>query len=65
MGREVPNRRKEKSMSKKKNKTRVKVGKLPQRETELCKPQTANVKGGAGNAGAGGGDVRSIRDLRQ
>ncbi|HEY5405195.1 MAG TPA: hypothetical protein VIK24_20150 [Pyrinomonadaceae bacterium] len=52
-------------MSKKKNKTRVKVGKLPQRETELCKPQTANVKGGAGNAGAGGGDVRSIRDLRQ
>ncbi len=48
-------------MSKKKEKGRVKVGSLPQEEKELKKGQVANIKGGAGNAGAGGGDPRAIR----
>ena len=47
-------------MSAKKQKSRVKVQSLPQKEKELAGQDAANVKGGAGNAGAGGGDVRSI-----
>jgi len=53
-------------MSEKRKKNgRVKVGKLPQQEKELAGRQAANIKGGAGNAGAGGGDVRSIRRLQE
>ena len=47
-------------MSEKKKKGRVKVSKLPREEKVLGGSQAANIKGGAGNAGAGGGDVRSI-----
>jgi hypothetical protein len=46
-------------MSEKKKKARVKVDKLPQQEKVLGGSQAANIKGGAGNAGAGGGDCRS------
>ena len=43
-----------------KKKSRVKVGNLPRQEKELAERQSANIKGGSGNSGAGGGDVRSI-----
>ena len=45
---------------KKEQKRRVKVVALPREEKELGGRLAANIKGGAGNAGAGGGDVRSI-----
>ena len=48
-------------MSEKKQKGRVKVNNLPRQEKELEAGQAANIKGGAGNSGAGGGDVRMIR----
>ena len=47
-------------MSEKKKKSRVKVSNLRREEKELLGRESAGVKGGAGNAGAGGGDVRSI-----
>ncbi len=47
-------------MSEKKKKGRVKVGSLQQKEKELPGRQAANIKGGSGNSGASGGDVRSI-----
>ena len=50
---------------KRKKKGRVKVSNLPQQEKELAGRQAANIKGGAGNAGAGGGDVRSITRLNE
>ena len=56
--------RKETSMSKKKKKGRVNVGNLPQKEKELVGRQASNIKGGGGNAGASGGDVRSITQLK-
>jgi len=49
---------------KRKKNSRVKVSSLPQQEKELAGRQAANIKGGAGNAGAGGGDVRSITQLK-
>jgi len=49
-------------MSEKKKQGRVKVGKLSPEEKELRGSQAAAIKGGAGNGGANGGDVRS-RDL--
>ena len=48
-----------------KKKVRVKVSNLPQEEKELAGRQAANIKGGAGNSGAGGGDVRSITRLKE
>jgi len=45
---------------KEKKKGRVKVGNLHQQEKELAGSQAANIKGGGGNAGANGGDLRSI-----
>lgn len=47
-------------MSQKKKNSRVNVGKLPREEQELGGRQSSNIKGGGGNAGAGGGDVRKI-----
>jgi hypothetical protein len=47
-------------MSEKKQKGRVKVERLPQEEKELGSHQTAKIKGGGGNGGISGGDVRSI-----
>jgi len=47
-------------VSEKKKKSRVKVSNLRREEKELLGREAAGVKGGAGNAGAGGGDVRSI-----
>ena len=44
-------------MSEKKKRGRVKIGNLSRKEKELLRRQAANIKGGAGNAGAGGGDV--------
>jgi hypothetical protein len=49
---------------KRKKHGRVKVGNLPQKQRELAGRDAANIKGGAGNAGAGGGDVRSITRLK-
>jgi hypothetical protein len=58
-------RKEETSMSeKKKKKSRVKVGNLSREQKELAGHQAANIKGGSGNAGAGGGDVRSITQLK-
>ena len=54
--------RKETSMSEKKKKGRVKVGKLSPEEKDLAAGQAATIKGGGGNGGVNGGDVRS-RDL--
>ena len=45
---------------KKEKKGRVKVQTLPRQEKELAGQEAANLKGGGGNAGANGGDVRSI-----
>jgi hypothetical protein len=51
---------KETLMSKNKN-NRVQVSDLRPQEKEVSGREAARVKGGAGNAGAGGGDVRSIK----
>ena len=52
-------------MSEKRKKTgRVKVSNLPQREKELAGRQAANIKGGGGNGGISGGDVRSITGVK-
>ena len=57
-------RKEETSMSEKKKKSRVKVGNLSREQKELAGHQAANIKGGSGNAGAGGGDVHSITQLK-
>jgi hypothetical protein len=49
----------------KKKKNHVKVSNLPRNSKELSASQAANIKGGAGNAGAGGGDPRSITRLQE
>jgi len=46
-----------------KKKSRVKVGNLPRQEKELAERQSANIKGGSGNSGAGGGDVRLVSKI--
>ena len=51
-------------MSEKKKKGRVKMGNLSREQKELASHQAANIKGGAGNGGANGGDVRSITQLK-
>jgi hypothetical protein len=47
-------------MSKQKN-NRVQVTNLRPQEREVAGREAARVKGGGGNAGASGGDVRSIK----
>ena len=47
-------------MSKEK-KNRVQVNNLRPQEKELAGREAARIKGGAGNGGANGGDVRSIK----
>ena len=47
-------------MSKNKD-NRVQVSDLRPQEKELGGQEAARIKGGAGNAGAGGGDIRSIK----
>ncbi|HSB29039.1 MAG TPA: hypothetical protein VLE19_14330 [Pyrinomonadaceae bacterium] len=44
----------------KKKKARVNVGNLPQKEKELAAGRAIQIKGGGGNGGVNGGDVRSI-----
>jgi hypothetical protein len=59
-------RRKETAMSdKRKKNSRVKVSNLPQQEKALDGHQAANIKGGGGNAGANGGDIRSITRIKE